>query len=90
MNGNLTISPTIHFGIPIAIVTWSRNGQVLDPSDSRVTISSGGILTVTDVQTNDTGVYTVTALNIAVPDGVMAGINVTIYSKQAQIFARSP
>ena len=81
VNGNLTISPTIHFGIPEATVTWSRKGQVLDLNDPRITISSGGALTVTDIQANDSGVYTVTALNIAVPDGVMASVNVSIGCK---------
>ena len=81
VNGNLTISPTIHFGIPEATVTWSRNGQLLDPNDLRVTISNEGDLTVTDVQANDAGVYTVIASNIAVPDGVMATVNVSINCK---------
>ena len=77
VNSNLTISPTIHFGAPRATVTWSRNGVFLDPSEyPRVTISSGGVLTVTDVRANDNGVYTVTASNSIVPDGVMASVNV--------------
>ena len=81
VNDNLTISPIINFGIPKATVTWSRNGQVLDPNNPRVSISSGGVLTVTGVQANDTGVYTVTASNIAVPEGVMAIVNVSISCK---------
>ena len=81
VNDDLTISPTIHFGIPEATLAWSWNGLVLDSDDLRVDISSEGILTVTGVQENDTGVYTVTASNIAVPDGVMASVNVSINCK---------
>ena len=80
-NDNLTISPIINFGIPKATVTWSRNGQALNPNNPRVSISSGGVLTVTGVQATDTGVYTVTASNIAVPEGVMASVNVSISCK---------
>ena len=57
-------------------MTWSRNGEDLDPNDPRVNISSEGVLTVTDPQANDRGVYTVIASNIAAPDGVMASVNV--------------
>ena len=79
VNDNLTISPTIHFGYPKAIVIWSRNGSDLDPSVyRRVTISSGGVLTVTDVQASDSGVYTVAAYSIVARDGVMASVNVSI------------
>ena len=82
LNSNLTISPTIHFGSPKANVYWSRNGWPLDPDDyPRVTVSSGGALTVTDVQASDGGVYTVTVYNLAVPDGVVARVNVSILSK---------
>ena len=81
VNDNLTISPIINFGIPKATVTWSRNGQALDPNNPRVSISSEGVLTVIGVQANDTGVYTVTASNIAVPEGVMASVNVSISCK---------
>ena len=82
LNSNLIISPTIYFGFPKATVTWSWNGWPLDLDDfRRVTISSGGVLTVTDVRASDGGVYTVTASNIAVPDGVMASVNVSISSK---------
>ena len=84
LNSNLTISPTINFGFPKATVHWSRNGWPLDPDDyRRVTVSSGGALTVTDVRASDGGVYTVRVINIAVPDGVMASVNVSIllYSK---------
>lgn len=81
INDDLTISPTIHFGIPEATVTWSRNGQVLHQSDPRITISSGGALRVSNVQADDRGVYTVTATNIAASEGVMASVNVTINCK---------
>ena len=81
VNGNLTISPIINFGIPKATVTWSRNGQALDPNNPRVSISSEGVLTVTGVQLNDTGVYTVTVSNTAAPEGVMASVNVSISCK---------
>ena len=76
-----TISPVINLGEEEVTVTWSRNGQNIDPSDSRVTISSGGALTVSDVRASDRGVYTVTASNIAIPEGVMASINVFIACK---------
>ena len=80
VNSNLTISPTIHFGSPRATVTWSMNGVFLDPSEyPRVTISSGGVLTVTDVRVSDTGQYTVRVSNIAVPDGVVD--SVIVYCK---------
>ena len=78
LNDILTISPTINLGLPVATVTWSRNGQVLDPSDPRVAISNGGILTVNDVRASDRGVYTVRASNIAVPNGVMDSVIVSI------------
>ena len=81
VNDNLTISPIINFGYPKATVNWSRNKQALHPNNPRVSISSGGVLTVTGVQANDTGVYTVTASNIAVPEGVMASVNVSINCK---------
>ena len=83
LNSNLTISPTIDFGFPKAqYVHWSRNGWPLDPADyPRVTVSSGGALTVTDVQASDSGVYTVTVYSLAVPDGVVATVNVSIFSK---------
>ena len=81
VNNNLTISPIINFGIPKATVTWSRNGEALDPKNPRVSISSEGVLSVTGVQANDTGVYTVTASNIAVPEGVRASVNVSINCK---------
>ena len=71
-----TISPVIALGLPKATLTWSRNGEDVDPNDPRVNISSEGVLTVTDIQTSDTGIYTVTASNIAAPDGVMASVNV--------------
>ena len=74
-----TVSPVIRtLGLPEATLTWSRNGEDLDPSDPRVNISNRGVLTVTGVQANDTGVYTVTASNIAAPNGVKAGVNVFI------------
>ena len=57
---------------------WSRNGEDLDPSDPRINISTRGVLTVTDVQANDTGVYTITASNIAAPNGVKARVKVSI------------
>ena len=78
LNDILTISPTINLGLPVATVTWSQNGQVLDPSDPRVAISNGGILTVNDVRASDRGVYTVRASNIAVPNGVMDSVIVSI------------
>ena len=77
VNDNLTISPIINFGYPKATVTWSRNGEALDHKNPRVSISSEGVLTVTGVQANDTGVYTVTASNIAVPEGVMASVSIS-------------
>ena len=73
------ISPVITPGLPEATVTWSRNGEDLDPSDPRLDISSKGVLTVTGIQPSDRGVYTVTASNIAASDGVMASVNVFIY-----------
>ena len=82
LNGVLTISPTINLGLPEAIVTWSRNGQALDLSDPRISISSGGILTVNDVRVSDRGVYTVTVTNIAAPDGVMDSVLVSVDCKQ--------
>ena len=82
LNGILTISPTINLGLPEATVTWSRNGQALDLSDPRISISSGGILTVNDVRVSDRGVYTLTASNIAAPDGVMDSVIVTFDCKQ--------
>ena len=64
--GTLTISPTVMLGLPEATLTWMHSGQVLDPAtDSRVTISNTGMLTVTDLQSEDRGVYTLTATNIA-------------------------
>ena len=79
LNSNLAISPTIH--ISEVTVNWSKNGRILDPNDSRVSISSEGVLTVTTVQASDRGVYTVTASNTARPDGVNASVNVGINCK---------
>ena len=88
---SLTISPTITLGLPLADVTWARsnqgNDQVLDRNDPRVTISSGGVLTVTDVMAGDRGVYTVTASNIAAPSGVTASVEVFIECKLLQVQA---
>ena len=81
VNDTLTISPIINFGVPKATVTWSRNRQALDPNNPRVSISSGGVLTVTGLQSNDTGVYTVTATNIVAPKGVTASVYVTLTCK---------
>ena len=83
LNSNLIISPNIHLGIPEATVTWSHNDQALDLSNPRVTVSGGGDLTVTGVQTSDRGVYTIIASNSAAPDGVMASVNVSINCKES-------
>jgi hypothetical protein len=81
LGADLTISPTINLGLPEATVTWSRNNQVLGPGDPRVNISRDGVLIVTGVQPSDRGVYTVTAYNVAIPDGVTASIDVGINCK---------
>jgi hypothetical protein len=77
----LIISPTIYFGFPEAIVYWSHDGQILDPADPRVNISYEGIITVTDVQASDRGIYTVTAFNNATLEEVMASVIVSINCK---------
>ena len=91
LGASLTISPTITLGLPLADVTWARsnqgNDQVLDRNDPRVTISSGGVLTVTDVVASDRGEYTVTASNIAAPSGVTASVQVFIECKLLQVQA---
>ena len=54
-----------------AILEWCSYIIIIIPNayDPRVTISSEGVLTVTDAQASDRGVYTVPVSNIAVRDG---------------------
>ena len=71
----LTITPTITFGVPTADVTWSVEGQGdLDLSNSRYSVSSEGVLTVTNVVANDAGRYTVRVTNIGGPDSAFVDV----------------
>jgi hypothetical protein len=83
VGGIISIIPTtISLGSPEATITWTRNGEVINPDDPRVIISEdSGAIVVIDVQSSDRGVYTITAFNIAVPGGVMASVNVFITCK---------
>ena len=78
IRSDFTIFPIIDLGLPEATVTWSHNGEHLDPGDPRVTISNGSVLTVTGAKASDRGVYTITAYNIAKPHGVMASVDIFI------------
>lgn len=80
-SNSFTITPVINLGQPVTMTSWALNGESLDPSDSRISFSSRGPLTVNNVEASDRGVYTITASNSAVPDGVMASINVFIDCK---------
>jgi hypothetical protein len=60
----LVIIPNITFGVPRGVVTWLKNGQVLEANNPRVNITDGGALIVTDIDTGDEGIYTVMVANI--------------------------
>ena len=80
-----TISPVITSAEGKINVIWLHDGVDLDLSDPRITVSNENALTVTDVQASDRGVYTVTASTTAVPEGVMASVNVIVDCKLAQL-----
>ncbi|KAL4646734.1 immunoglobulin superfamily DCC subclass member 3-like [Arapaima gigas] len=52
-------------GIPEASITWERNRTVLGTQDSRYTLLPSGILQITGVRQEDSGMYRCVASNIA-------------------------
>ena len=56
----LTIFPAIDFGNPRASVSWLFDGEILDPTTNRITISDEGVLIVTNFAE---GPYTVLVSN---------------------------
>ena len=83
----LTITPTITFGVPAADVTWSLEGRGdLDLSNSKYSMSSEGVLTVTNIVANDAGRYTVRVTNIGGPDS--ASVDVFVDCKLCMVLMR--
>lgn len=67
-------------GVPMPVVTWSRNGMTLDLSDSRLSIL-GPSLQLVSVTENDTGIYYCSAFSSA--GRVASSVRVTVINGEA-------